>query len=240
MAPLTLADHIIFGLIAFVLPLFIVWRRGGPEIKIPQVTALKIRLYWTNSLVLWVGGLTVIILWVVCGRSFIELGFRWPDPASFPHWLLIVALFVLLYFTDVLLSWHAETQHAAAGILPANWKEFWHFGTIVSISAGVCEELVFRGFFMLYLITLFNGNDSGVAIAIVGSAFVFGIAHEYQGGVALIKITLLSIIFAVLFVLTRSLVLVILLHFAVDFCSGLLAAVRHMSEARRTPAFPQS
>jgi membrane protease YdiL (CAAX protease family) len=108
-------------------------------------------------------------------------------------------------------------------------------GAIVSLSAGICEELVFRGFFILYVLTVFEGHASGVGIAVVSSSFVFGMAHEYQGGPALIKITLLSVLFAVLFVLSKSLILVIVLHFAVDFSSGLLGVVRHLAETRRQP-----
>jgi len=143
--------------------------------------------------------------------------------------MILTSVFVLLYFADVILSWHSDKQHGSAGILPANWKEFLHFGTIVSLSAGICEELVFRGFFILYLLTLLDGQPSAAGIAVAGSAFVFGIAHEYQGGLALVKITLLSVLFAGLFILTKSLLLVMFLHFAVDFSSGLLAVIRHKS-----------
>jgi membrane protease YdiL (CAAX protease family) len=232
MTTLTLADHILFGIIAFVLPLVIVWRRRGRPVRIPQDSGVKIRIYWANSLILWVAAVAVMVVWIVSSHPVSELGFRWPVPASFPHWMLLVALFLLFYFADAAFSWVTDMQHPAAEILPSNWKEFLHFGSIVSVSAAVCEEVVFRGFFIVYLLSLLEGIPEATAIAVVGTAFVFGIAHEYQGGAALVKITLLSILFAWLFVSTGSLLIVIALHFFIDFCSGMLAVLRNRDDKR--------
>ena len=47
----------------------------------------------------------------------------------------------------------------------------------LSISAGVCEEIVFRGYLQRQLVSL-TGN---VGIAIVVQAIVFGVGHAYEG-----------------------------------------------------------
>ncbi len=120
--------------------------------------------------------------------------------------------------------------HPAAGILPATWQEFAHFGSVVSLSAAVCEELVYRGYFITYLLVLLDGRPEAQAIAIAGSSLAFGIAHAYQGGLALVKITGLSVLFAWLFVSTGSLLLVVLLHFLVDFSSGILGVLKHKED----------
>ncbi len=237
MSPLTLADHILFALLVFALPIFIVWRRQPTQMEIPQESTLKIRIYWLNSMVLWIGALIIVALWLICDRTFLEMGIRWPDPASFPHWMLIVAGFVLFYFADASISWNSDDEHPAAAILPSTWREFAHFGTVVSISAGVCEEIVFRGFIVTYLLVFTAGYEYSVQIAVVGSALVFGIVHAYQGGLALFKITLLSMLFAWLFIMTKSLLLLIFLHIAVDFCSGLLAFIKKKYDINLAKAY---
>ena len=226
MSPITLADHIFFGLLAFVLPLLLLWRNNPGQMVIPQNSRLKNRIYWMNSAVLWVGAIIVAALWFFGGHSFQALGFRLPVASAFPHWMLLTIGFVLLYFMDAMFSWNSDDENSAAAILPANWHEFAHFGSIVSFSAAFCEEIVFRGFLVTYLLTLTEGESYSTLIAVFGSAFVFGIVHIYQGWSALFKIMLLSILFAWLFILTRSLLLLILLHFVVDFSSGILAVVR--------------
>lgn len=228
---LTIADHILFAILAFVLPLIVIWRHRPGQLLIPQDTALKLRIYWLNSGVLWIGALIVLAVWMLGGKTLPQMGFKMPDAMSFPHWVMLIAVFVLLYYADAIMSWVADEAHPAAGILPANKREFLHFGSVVSISAGVCEEIIFRGFLVTYILILLDGEPYAALTAIIVSAFVFGIVHAYQGGLALLKITLLSMLFGWLFVLSGSLWVLIALHFCVDFCSGLIALMKTKGEA---------
>ncbi len=225
MHSLTLADHIIFGLLAFVLPLFAIFRVRPQVSKIPQQTALKIKLYWLNSGVLCFGGLTIIVLWFLTGRAWSDMGWQLVSAEWFPEWVLIMLFFLLLYMFDTFLSWNELEEHPAASLLPKNWKEFAHFGSVVSLSAGFCEEIIFRGFLIAYLITLFEGSPGVVWIAIGLSTIIFAVLHAYQGWVAIVKIALLTFMFGLIFVMTKSLWPVIILHFAVDFIGGFLSTV---------------
>lgn len=234
---LTLADHIVFGLLAFVLPLFALFRVRPAVVHIPSDTRLKIKLYWANSMALWVGGLIIIGLWLFTGRSFATVGFQAPIHENFPEWMLITACFALLYLFDAMTSWAEPEWHPSAGLLPVNWREFRHFGTVVSLSAGICEEIVFRGFIIFYLLALFEGGAYAVEAAIIGSAVLFGVVHAYQGGFALLKIVLLAALFAWIYVLTRSLYLLIFLHFAIDFVGGLLSVLKTRQEDRLKSAY---
>lgn len=60
--------------------------------------------------------------------------------------------------------------HALLGLLPIIW-----------ISAGFCEEIVFRGIVLGRLRRALGGSRVATAVAIVASCFVFGLAHGYQG-----------------------------------------------------------
>jgi len=62
---------------------------------------------------------------------------------------------------------------------------------VVAISAGVCEEIVFRGYFQRQ----FRALTGNVVIAIVLQAAVFGMAHVYQG----IRLASMVVLYGVLF-----------------------------------------
>ena len=53
-------------------------------------------------------------------------------------------------------------------------KELW---VVLSITAGICEEAIYRG----YLQRQFMALTKSVPLGIVFSALVFGAAHSYQG-----------------------------------------------------------
>ena len=60
----------------------------------------------------------------------------------------------------------------------------------LSISAGVCEEVVFRGYFQKQ----FQAWTRSMWIALLLQAVLFGISHGYQG-VAALKITIFGCLF---------------------------------------------
>lgn len=213
-------DHILFALLAFVLPLFAVWVVKPQTAHIPQTTREKVRIYWANSAVLWVGAIIVIALWLIMGRGFDILGFTLPGKTNFPEWFLLVMFFILLYMFDAFASWNEGEDSPAEALLPKNRKELFHFSTVVSASAAICEEIVFRGFLITYVLSICGEGPKCALIAILGTSIIFGIVHAYQGWSALLKIAFLSVLFATIFYLSESLLIVIVLHFLVDFFGG--------------------
>lgn len=60
-------------------------------------------------------------------------------------------------------------------------------------------------------------------MAIIIPACMFAFGHLYQGEKAVMKILLMAILFGWIFLLTNSLLLLILIHFLVDVLGGYLA-----------------
>src|SRR5262249_17617621 len=60
---------------------------------------------------------------------------------------------------------------------------------VVATSAGVCEEIVFRGYLQRQLVAA----SGRVGWGIVGQAVLFGIGHNYQGYVNVVSISLLGL-----------------------------------------------
>ena len=72
---------------------------------------------------------------------------------------------------------------------------------LVAVSAGFCQELVFRG----YLQQQFHAFTGSLPAAIALQAFVFGIGHFYEGTWAVTKIVLYGALFGALAAWRRSL-----------------------------------
>lgn len=72
----------------------------------------------------------------------------------------------------------------------------------VSITAGVCEETLFRGYLMTRLRLVF-GLQSWVVPAIL-SSLIFGICHSYQGLPGMIVLSIYGGLFAILYIRTGS------------------------------------
>jgi len=109
-----------------------------------------------------------------------------------------------------------------SAMLPVTTRERLLFAA-VALSAGICEEIVFRG----WLLAALHGQlglQGGWLILI--AAGIFGLAHAYQkvSGVALTG--LLGAVFCLLYIVTGSLLLPIILHVFIDIRFALLPAPR--------------
>jgi membrane protease YdiL (CAAX protease family) len=89
---------------------------------------------------------------------------------------------------------------------------------VVAISAGVCEEIVFRG----YLQRQFRALTGSAPIAVLLQAVVFGVPHVYQGTRLAAMVCLYGILFGVLALWRRSLRPGILAHAWSDIAARLL------------------
>jgi len=87
----------------------------------------------------------------------------------------------------------------------------------VSLTAGFCEEAVFRG----YLQKQFHVLTGNAAIAVLTQALLFGLAHAYQGVKNVIVITVLGILYGLLALGRRNLRPGMIAHAWSDVYGGL-------------------
>ncbi len=88
----------------------------------------------------------------------------------------------------------------------------------VSITAGFCEELAFRG----YVQQQFNAMSGSIGVAVIVQGLVFGLAHAYQGWKAVVVISVLGVLYGVLAAWRRNLRANIVAHAASDIWEGWL------------------
>lgn len=91
---------------------------------------------------------------------------------------------------------------------------------LVSLSAGIGEETVFRAFLIPALTAVLGSGW----IAAAPSAIAFGVFHSYQGLSGAVRAGLLGYLLAVPFLLTGSVYPSMIAHAAYDLIAGLLLA----------------
>jgi membrane protease YdiL (CAAX protease family) len=87
----------------------------------------------------------------------------------------------------------------------------------VSVSAGICEEVVFRGYFQRQ----FEAFTGSKWLALCLQAVLFGISHGYQGVQACVKIAIFGALFGLLALWRGSLRPGIIAHAGSDILSGI-------------------
>lgn len=91
----------------------------------------------------------------------------------------------------------------------------------ISVSAGICEEIVYRGYFQKQ----FAAYTNSVAAAVVLQGVVFGVAHAYQGLHQVIIIAMLGMLYGCLAAWRKNLRANMIAHAASDIWSGWLIKV---------------
>jgi hypothetical protein len=89
---------------------------------------------------------------------------------------------------------------------------------LVSLTAGFCEEIAFRG----YLQKQFHALTGSIAIAVILQGVVFGISHGYQGWKNVVIITALGILYGMFAAWRRNLRINIAFHALADAWGGWL------------------
>lgn len=179
-------------------------------------------------------------LWIASGVAVLTTGFQQlftiiagPADAAwlFGHaWVrflvgAVIALFtalVLLPYVTVALKKlknkprtyrGADAMKSLDYFFPATWIErrWWVF---LCITAGICEETLYRGFLLRYLHA--GPFALNLSIALLISSLIFALAHVYAGVSGVVGSFLGGFIFGLLFLLTGNLLLPMILHALMD------------------------
>jgi membrane protease YdiL (CAAX protease family) len=111
----------------------------------------------------------------------------------------------------------SKVMHRAGPLVPRSGVERALF-VFVALTAGFCEELLYRG----WLWRFFGDLTGHLWIAVVLSAVAFGFAHAYQGRAGIISTGIVGLLFSVPVLLTNSLIPVQVIHAGIDLMNGLL------------------
>jgi uncharacterized protein len=224
-------DHLLFILVGVVLPILsISAEKPGVEGEASDEMVLsnaglpdKKHIYYSNGLFLIIGALIVLTLWNVTFRSFEILGISYPVIDMMVIGLCVAI--VVIYFIDTAVNFfkHIKSKDTISSdletIMPTSWNDYLHF-IFMAFAAGICEEIVFRGFMINYVLHMMPSSEARLLVAMVLPALIFSISHVYQGWFSVLKIFAVSLLFSAIFLFSKSLVLVCIIHVLIDLISG--------------------
>ncbi|WP_309713848.1 CPBP family intramembrane glutamic endopeptidase [Pseudolysinimonas sp.] len=213
-------------------------RRDYGRFKRLRSTVARQKVYrrWLIEGVLALGGLslaTIVGAWgqipvalaaaqewepIAAARTFLA------GDAGIPVVIAVAVLVLAALVLPVVLIREPLDEAPAIGdiraLLPRTRGEL-PYGAALSVSAGVFEELLFR----LGLPALVFAVTGNAFAAFLGATLLFGILHLYQGPLGIVFSTVLGAIFVLLYLVTGSILVPIVLHVLIDLRSMVLIPI---------------
>lgn len=219
-----LVDHIFIFLLFVVQPIHGAYsfKRYLQRIEAGE-PANRVRAYLETIVLEWVAFIVVAGSWYLLRRPAADLGFVASSSTQVAIGLAVLALFTayLLYtwhyarsMSDERRSKEIDAMGTLVHLLPQNARDYRYFVN-TSITAGIVEEFLYRGFVFWYLAHFLP--MWGVVLV---SSIAFGLGHTYQGASGVVRVTLIGIAFGAFYVLTGSIWLPMLAHAVLDILQG--------------------
>jgi membrane protease YdiL (CAAX protease family) len=237
-------DHLFVLLFAVAWPAYEA-RFGYPRF-LAQVSAgrreARPAAYRQAILLQWALAAAAVALWLALGRPLAGLGLGLsPGPGFLAGAALALVAHFLLETQRRAVARQPEARAQvrrqlayAEPLLPHSSQELGIF-LALAVTAGVCEEILFRGYLMSYLATWLGAWGSWFA-----SGVVFGAAHLYLGPAAVWRAGAVGLVAGGLYLLTGSLWIPMLLHALLDRNAGQIAGLVYGSAASEGSAVDDS
>lgn len=224
----TLLDLLYVALFAAILPLWDYLFSWPAFRRRSQADAARARRRaWAMNIPLaWALVAIGAALWLAQGRSWASFGFAAPE--GWRLWASIgLVLLLAAYHAQAIASVtrSAETKASVrqqftgelAGVLPHTHADMaWFAG--VSLTAGFCEEFLFRGYF-IWVFAPWLGWWGAAALSLL----IFSVAHAYQGWSGVLRTGIVGALFTLTVAVFDSLWPAIALHFLLDLGMGFIA-----------------
>jgi len=196
--------------------------------------AARLGRYGRTAAIEWT--LAAAALAVVAGAPGLDLGdvgVRWPRASAYTA----VGAVGLLLSIGLLAGLRRRVDHGVpvaapvevSALLPRTPAERRAFAGL-ALTAGVCEELLYRGVLLAVVVALAPELSPWRLVAV--SALAFAVAHTYQGIAGMLTSFVLGGSLAVLYLGSGSLLLPVLYHVLVDLRVLVLAVDRHRPRHR--------
>jgi uncharacterized protein len=209
-------------LVAFIVGMGVFDQVAVLRLKLSCSPNSKLHVYWLLMAWLWTATIAAVLmqgpqaLWYANLDSSDE---RFVPGALLTGLIAAVAFAALLMPLVLMLRKPATASKLSFALdrlrffLPSNSRErFWW--ALLSITAGICEETLFRSFLFQYFRS--DPWQMGFAGAIALACLFFALGHLYQGVKAAVGTAVIAIICFALFLGSGNLLLPMVLHAAAD------------------------
>ena len=229
-----------FWLIFLALGVILPWRgraRMKKLLAMPVVSTLeRLVLYASTIAFQWLAATVVAWRLWIHNYSTGQLGLAVPDRGEIALASLVGALAIaalqwlnLRRIGRIPVQSRGPLQAIAERILPQSSLELLSY-LALAITAGICEEFLYRGFAMAAL------ADGGLPAwsTVLISSVLFALAHSYQGRGGMVMTLFVGLVFGASRLSYHSLVPAIFWHSAADAVAG-VAGMRYLLERTASP-----
>ena len=226
------------GVLALAICLLALSGRHQPQSAVDPQTPMA--TYRRTLVVLWALAAVCVAGWLLSGRSLSEMGWRpvSSDWGGLSAWAITAAVFAYCLYQIAAAALSARSRASVRRQLeqvdldlvrPRNREEALAFQAL-SITAGVTEEVIFRGV-LLASISLVAPLWAAVLVSLI--AFI--LLHAYQGLGGLMRVAPTAAGLTAIVLLGGSLWPAILAHIAIDMSAGILfGLVDRTQDEKRT------
>lgn len=221
-------------------PIFGYWDYNKFKVDVQKNQLARLQYYKNTILSLWIPTVFIWLLVIFTELTLKDIGLTVPDidpdrlGAFITYSAIIIALSYLLgvlyyaigyHFSDTVRMKFSQAKQKQwehvhfSDILPVTDKERKSW-TYVALTAGITEEIIYRGFLIFAIAYLFPTLSIWAVILI--SSLLFGLAHTYQGvTTGVLRTTLFGVIFSILYIAIGSILPLIILHILIDYIAKL-------------------
>lgn len=213
-----------------------------PQIKrriAAGVPNARLDAYRRVTIIQWALALLTLAVWRREGRPWAALGLV---PAA--GWRLYAGMFVVAAIAALVVRQNRSIRRltperlerltsqlrSADMVLPRNAREYRWF-MILSVTAGVCEELLYRGF-----LTWLAAAYVGLIAAVLLVSVAFGFGHAYQGWKGVVKTAVVGLVMSGIVIVGGSLLPAMVVHALADIAGG-VAAYIVLTRTRQHPQY---
>jgi membrane protease YdiL (CAAX protease family) len=186
------------------------------------VPGARIRYYLLGAALLWLLAGSAVALAMRSHAAWNDLRLGVPSPVRFAAGAAVVIAYVIVALRQrrILLGNPERLRRliqrrtTETTLMPHSRSEARTFN-LLAVTAGVCEEVVYRGF-MLWFAAMWLG----LWPAVIVTSFLFGGAHLYLGKKHVLRTSIVGLSFALVAVASASLWPVVALHAFIDLLGG--------------------
>lgn len=190
-----------------------------------SVPGTRLRAYRRIVAMQWLAVAVIVALWIGFDRAWADLGLVPSRGLQLWSGVVIAALITVLAARQtravarIKPEGRAQLRSAFASVeffMPHTRDESRWF-MLLSLTAGICEELVYRGF-LVWVLRAHVGLGGALAIGVV----VFALGHAYQGRRGILKTGAAGAVLSLIVVATGWLIPAMVVHAIIDLNAGML------------------
>ncbi|WP_340678946.1 CPBP family intramembrane glutamic endopeptidase [Paraglaciecola sp.] len=206
------------------------WESDKSKKAVLNGSKTKLKMYKETVMFLWTPTIILLSFTTVGAIDIDQLGMRWHNSiANMLGGLFILIIACAMAYHVFVVKNNVEKRIQLQKemlvhnwMMPADTQELRWFTLGVSFSAGICEELLFRGFLLSTLTEV-----TGIVGSIVFTSVMFGLCHVYQGWSNVFRTSVLGLIICTVYLLSDSILIAIALHALLDIYGGVLGFIAH-------------